>query len=145
MIWVASSCRPVCLRVNRSRRSPPSSRSAGEAQASIFVSMRDTHLRRPVWSWARTAPGEPPERVLCFLTAATTVFAHSSKSDRAPRRSLLMNPPVSARPVYRGVLTVLLALLAAAPAAAAPRSSMRVGGHTYYVDSRQGNDTRSGQ
>jgi hypothetical protein len=47
--------------------------------------------------------------------------------------------------VYRWVLTAVLALLAAAPATAAPRSTMRVIPHTYYVDSRTGNDARSGR
>ena len=36
-------------------------------------------------------------------------------------------------------------LLAAAPAAAAPLSPARVGGRTFYVDSRTGNDARSGR
>jgi hypothetical protein len=38
----------------------------------------------------------------------------------------------------------MLALLAAAPAAAAPRSTVRVGPQTYYVDSQAGNDAHSG-
>jgi hypothetical protein len=58
---------------------------------------------------------------------------------------LLTNPPLSARPVYRCVLTGVLVLLGAAPAAAASLSSARAGGHTYYVDSRAGNDARSGR
>jgi hypothetical protein len=36
-------------------------------------------------------------------------------------------------------------LVAAAPAHAASFSAIRTGGHTYYVDSRAGNDTRSGR
>ena len=39
----------------------------------------------------------------------------------------------------------VLVLLGAAPAAAAPLSPARVDGRTYYVDSRAGNDARSGR
>lgn len=58
---------------------------------------------------------------------------------------MLTNPPLSARPVYRWLLTAVLALLTAAPAAAAPLSAARNGRHTYYIDSVAGNDTRSGR
>ena len=113
--------------------------------SAIFVSMRDAHLRRPKRLGAGASSGDAPYRDLCFFTAATTALAHSSKSDRAPRRSLLITQPLSARPVYRCVLTAVLVLLAAAPAAAAPPSASPTGAHTYYVDSRSGNDARSGR
>jgi hypothetical protein len=103
--------------------------------------MRDSHLRS-----AGATPEDSLERDLRFFTASTTEFAHSSKSARAPRRSLLMDPPDSARPVYRGVLTVALALLlVAAPAAASTHSALPAGPHTYYVDSQAGNDAYTGQ
>lgn len=109
--------------------------------------MRDTHLRSPVWSGSPNALGEPPERNLCFFTAATTLSAHSSKSDRAPRRcrSLLMHPPLSAQSVYGWALTLVFALIAAGPATAASLARASGGPRTYYVDSRTGSDSRSGQ
>jgi hypothetical protein len=47
--------------------------------------------------------------------------------------------------VYRWFLTAVLVLLAAAPADAARIAAARGGGHTFYVDSRGGNDGRSGR
>ena len=58
---------------------------------------------------------------------------------------MLKHLPLSARSVYRWFLTAVLALVVAAPAPAASRSALRAGGHTYYVDSRAGNDAHSGR
>jgi hypothetical protein len=107
--------------------------------------MRDAHLRRPKKLRPCAVPEDAPNRRLCFFTVVTTVLAHSSKSDRAPRRSLVINHLSAARAVYRWVLTATLALLAAAPAPAAQSPPMATAGRTYYVDSRAGNDARSGR
>ena len=107
--------------------------------------MRVAHLRRPARLRPGAGSGDEPCRVLCFFTVATTEFAQSSKSARAPRRSLLKHLPLSARSVYRWFLTAVLALVVAAPAPAASLSALRAGGHTYYVDSRAGNDAHSGR
>src|SRR5204862_183343 len=58
--------------------------------SAIFVSRRDAHLRRPKRLGAGASSGDAPYRDLCFFTAATTALAHSSKSDRSPRRSFLI-------------------------------------------------------
>jgi hypothetical protein len=51
----------------------------------------------------------------------------------------------SARAVYPCLLTAIVALLAAASAPAAGSPATRIGGKTYYVDSRTGSDARSGR
>ena len=58
------------------------------AQAAIFASIRDAHVRTLVQAWegavAGAIPSDIPNRNLCVLKAATTLLAHSSKSGRAP-------------------------------------------------------------
>lgn len=58
---------------------------------------------------------------------------------------MLISHLSAARAVYPWLLTAALTLLAAAPAPAAQPPAVRLGGKTYYVDSRAGNDGRSGR